>query len=264
MQASKSAPMSSSGTLTLTGKVALVTGASRGIGRATALALARSGSAVAIHYVNDEESARATVDVIKAAGGSAVAVCGDVSARDDVRRMVAVVEANLGPVEILINNAGINQFVAVSDTTVDDFDRLLAVNTTGAFHCTQAVVDGMRQRGWGRIISVSSDCGKRGGKISGVHFSASKAALQGFTRCLARQLAPYGITANDVAPASILTERWQRALSADEIAARGQSIPLGRMGQADDVAAAICFLASPAAGFITGVSLDVAGGAFIG
>jgi len=181
-----------------------------------------------------------------------------------VRRLVDEVEQRLGGVDILINNAGMNQFISVFDTTPADFDRLLSVNTTGAFHCVQAVVSGMRERRWGRIISVSSDCGKRGGKISGVHFSASKAALQGLTRSLARQLAPYGITANDVAPASILTERWAALLSDEEIEAKGQLVPAGRMGRPEDVAAAICYLASPAAEFITGVSLDVAGGAYIG
>jgi len=251
-------------TNTHSGKVALVTGASRGIGRVTAIALARAGAAVSVHYAMDEQAARKTVQQIEDEGGRAIAVCGDVSVREDVRRLVAEVEHRLGDIDILVNNAGINHFVSVFNTTAADFDRLLAVNTTGAFHCVQAVVSGMRRRNWGRIISVSSDCGKRGGKISGVHFSASKAALQGLTRSLARQLAQYGITANDVAPASILTERWEHLLSKDEIEAKGRLVPTGRMGRPEDVASAICFLASPAAEFITGVSLDVAGGAYIG
>lgn len=256
--------MSDKDTLTLAGKVALVTGASRGIGRASAIALARSGAAVAVHYVQGEALSNKTVAAIEAAGGRAISVRADIVSRAEVRRMVSAIELALGPVDILVNNAGINQFVGIADTSIEDFDLVLAVNATGAFNCVQAVVEGMRLRGWGRIISVSSDCGKRGGKISGVHFSASKAALQGLTRSLARQLAPYGITANDVAPASILTERWERALTAEQVAARAKSIPVGRMGVAGDVAAAVCFLSSPGCSFITGASLDVAGGAYIG
>jgi len=244
------------------GKVALVTGAGQGIGKATAVALAEAGVAVG---VNDRErpSGQAVADEICRGGGRAIALEADITRADQVRAMVATLLEAFGRVDILVNNAGINQMISVFDTTEADWDRLMAVNLTGAFHCVQAVIGRMRDQGGGRIINVSSDCGKRGGKISGVHFSDSKAALQAFTKGLARQLAPYQITVNDVAPASILTERVQQSRTPEQLEAMVGQIPLGRLGKATDVAYAIRFLASDEAVHITGASLDVGGGALI-
>jgi 3-oxoacyl-[acyl-carrier protein] reductase len=244
------------------GKVALVTGAGRGIGKATALALAEAGAAVG---VNDREfaPARRVVDKIVARGGQGIVLEADITRGDQVRAMVGRLLEAFDRMDILVNNAGINQMISVFETTEADWDRLMAVNLTGAFHCVQAVIGRMRDQGGGRIVNVSSDCGKRGGKISGVHFSASKAALQAFTKALARQLAPYQITVNDVAPASILTERLQQTRTPEQLEAMARQIPLGRLGRATDVACAIRFLASDEAAHITGASLDVGGGALI-
>jgi NAD(P)-dependent dehydrogenase (short-subunit alcohol dehydrogenase family) len=172
--------------------------------------------------------------------------------------------AALGEVDILVNNAGVHAAAPMLETTEEAFDRVVAINVTGAFLCARAVAPGMCARRYGRIIGISSDCGKRGGKVSGVHFSASKAALQGLTRSLARQLAPHGVTANDVAPSLIETERWHETLHPASIALRAARVPVGRLGRPGDVAAAVLYLASDKAGFVTGASIDVAGGGYIG
>lgn len=247
----------------MAGRVALVTGASRGIGAAVAIELARRGAAVGVHCYQARNLADDVVLQINGGGGSAVALEADIGDEQDVERMRDSMVKAFGPANILVNNAGINHFVSVFETTEADFDRLIRVNVTGAFLCTRALAPAMREMGWGRIVNISSDCGKRGGKVSGVHFSASKAALQGLTRSLARQLSPLGITVNDVAPATILTERLSEGLSEDQREARAVQIPIGRLGRPEDVAAAVAFLASDAAGFITGASIDVNGGALI-
>ncbi len=247
----------------LAGKTALVTGSSRGIGPAIATLLGAEGAAVGVHCHKSVSAAEEVVATIEASGGRARVLQGDVGNENDVERFVSELTDAFGPVDILVNNAGINHFVPIFETTEADFERLVRVNTTGAFLCARAVASTMRDRRYGRIINVSSDCGKRGGKVSGVHFSASKAALQGLTRSLTRQLSPFGITVNDVAPATILTERLDATLTEEQRAARTSAIPIGRMGRPEDVAAAVGFLASDQAGFITGASIDVSGGARI-
>jgi len=247
----------------LAGRTALVTGASRGIGRAAAMILGEQGAAIGVHCHQAIEAARAVAEAIEAAGGRAMALQGDIADEAAVARIVSELADAFGPIDILVNNAGVNHFVSVFETAEEDFDRLIAINVTGAFLCARAVAPAMREHGFGRIINVSSDCGKRGGKVSGVHFSASKAALQGLTRSLTRQLSPFGITVNDVAPATILTERLEATLTPEQRDARSRAIPIGRLGRPEDVASAIAFLASDQAGFITGASIDVNGGARI-
>lgn len=248
----------------LGGRVALVTGAARGIGRATALSLARAGAAVAVHYHRAGNAARETVAAIEAQGGRGIAVGADITDAAAVEAMIARAVAALGEMDILVNNAGVHAASPLLETTEADFDRVVAINVTGAFLCARAVAPGMCARRHGRIIGISSDCGKRGGAVSGVHFSASKAALQGLTRSLARQLAPFGVTANDVAPSMIETERWHETLAPAAIAARAARVPARRLGHPGDVAAAVLYLASDEAGFVTGASIDVAGGGYIG
>jgi len=217
-----------------------------------------------VHYHRAGEAAGETVSAIEQAGGHAVLVGADVTDAAAVETMVASVVAALGAVDILVNNAGVHTATPMLEITEEAFDRVIAINVTGAFLCARAMAPAMCARRHGRIISISSDCGKRGGKVSGVHFSASKAALQGLTRSLARQLAPFGVTANDVAPAMIETERWHETLDAAAIAARAGRVPMGRLGRPEDVAAAVLYLASDAAGYVTGASIDVAGGGYIG
>ena len=178
-------------------RVALVTGGSRGIGRAIATALADAGADVAVNYRERGEEAATVVAAIRAAGRRGTAVAGDVSRGDAVRKMVTQVERDLGPIDILVNNAGIAPVLALDQLDEAEFDRTLAVNLKSAFLCTQAVVPGMRTRRWGRIVNISS-AAARGPGIVGVHYNASKAGLEGLTRGYAAHLAKDGITVNAV------------------------------------------------------------------
>jgi 3-oxoacyl-[acyl-carrier protein] reductase len=189
----------------LSGKVALVTGASRGIGRAVAVALARAGADVAVNYRGREEAARETADLITGLGRRSLVVPADVSMAAEMTRLVAAVETGLGPVDILVNNAGVARPLPLEQITERDFDEMVAVNLKSAFLLTQAVLPGMRARRWGRIVNVSSVAAQVGGVV-GPHYAASKAGLHGLTHAYASQLAKEGITANCIAPALIETE----------------------------------------------------------
>ena len=236
----------------LDGRVALVTGASRGIGRAIALALAEQGAKVAVNYVSRGADADAVVGAIRANGGTAVTVRADVSAAADVDAMIASVTAQLGPVDILVNNAGIALRRDIDDVTEADFDRTIAVNLKSAFLCTKAVVSGMRERGWGRIVNISSGAA-RGGGVIGAHYNASKAGMEGLTRGYAARLAQTGITVNAVAPSLIETD-MATSFPAD-VAKR---IPIGRMGTPEEVAQAVVMVvANP---YMTGQTVPVNGG----
>jgi 3-oxoacyl-[acyl-carrier protein] reductase len=236
----------------LDGRVALVTGASRGIGRAIALALAEQGARVAVNYVSRAADAASVVGTIRANGGTAVAVRADVSAAAEVEAMIAGVRAQLGPVDILINNAGIALRRDIDELTEADFDRTIAVNLKSAFLCTQAVVPGMRERGWGRIVNISSGAA-RGAGVIGAHYNASKAGMEGLTRGYAARLAQAGITVNAVAPSLIATD-MSTSFPAD-VATR---IPVGRMGMPEEVAQAVLMvLANP---YMTGQTVPVNGG----
>jgi 3-oxoacyl-[acyl-carrier protein] reductase len=236
----------------LDGRVALVTGGSRGIGKAIALALAEQGAKVAINYVSRADAAEAVAATIRASGGAAVAVRADVSARAAVDAMVAAVAAQLGPVDVLVNNAGIALRRGVDDLTEADFDRTIAVNLKAAFLCSQATVPGMRERRWGRIVNISSGAA-RGAGVIGAHYNASKAGLEGLTRGYAARLAGAGITVNAVAPSLIETEMAE-AFPAD-VAKR---IPVGRLGTPEEVAQAVVMvIANP---YMTGQTVPVNGG----
>jgi 3-oxoacyl-[acyl-carrier protein] reductase len=236
----------------LDGRVALVTGGSRGIGKAIALALAEQGAKVAINYVSRADAAEAVAAAIRANGGGAVAVRADVSARAAVDAMVAAVAAQLGPVDVLVNNAGIALRRGVDDLTEADFDRTIAVNLKAAFLCTQAVLPGMRERGWGRIVNISSGAA-RGAGVIGAHYNASKAGLEGLTRGYAARLAGAGITVNAVAPSLIETDMAE-VFPAD-VAKR---IPVGRLGTPEEVAQAVVMvIANP---YMTGQTVPVNGG----
>jgi 3-oxoacyl-[acyl-carrier protein] reductase len=236
----------------LDGRVALVTGASRGIGRAIALALAEHGAKVAVNYVSRAGDADAVTATIRANGGTAVAFKADVSARAEVDAMIASVTAQLGPADILVNNAGIAIRRDVDDLTEADFDRAIAVNLKSAFLCTQAVVPGMRERGWGRIVNISSGAA-RGGGVIGAHYNASKAGMEGLTRGYAARLARAGVTVNAVAPSLIETE-----MATNFPADVAQRIPVGRMGTPEEVAQVVVMVvANP---YMTGQTVPVNGG----
>jgi 3-oxoacyl-[acyl-carrier protein] reductase len=238
----------------LNNRIALVTGASRGIGKAIALALANSGAAVAINYFERAQAAASVAKEICRSGRRAVAIAADVSVAGAVQTMITGVEEQLGPIDILVNNAGIAITRGLDDLTEEDFDGTIAVNLKSAFLCTQAVLPGMRARRWGRIINISSIGARIGAGSVSVAYAAAKAGLEGLTRGYALRLASEGVTVNAVAPGLIDTEMGQPLVAAG-IPAR---IPVGRVGTGDDIAQAVLLLVRDS--YITGQTIAVNGG----
>jgi 3-oxoacyl-[acyl-carrier protein] reductase len=236
----------------LAGRTALVTGGSRGIGRAVAVALARKGADVALAYRASEEKARQVESEVQRLGSRCLSVKADVSRSDDVRRMVEVVRERLGSPLILVNNAGIARPQSLPEITEKDWHEILVVNLTSAFLVTQAVLPDMRARGWGRIINMSSVAAQLGGVV-GPHYAASKAGMIGLTHSYAAILAREGITVNAIAPALIATE-----MVTANARARPDLIPVGRLGTAEEVAEVVVMLACN--GYITGQTINVNGG----
>ncbi|TDQ97410.1 SDR family NAD(P)-dependent oxidoreductase [Paraburkholderia silvatlantica] len=234
-------------------RVALVTGGSRGIGRAIAVALASAGAAVAVNYRQRADEAEHVVAQIEGAGGSAFAVRADVSVAGEVTSMIGEIERRLGAVDVLVNNAGTGTFSDIESLTEAEFDRTLAVNLKSAFLCTQAVLPGMRVRRWGRIVNLSSVAARGAGAV-GVHYNASKAGLEGLTRGYASRVAREGVTVNAVAPGPIDTE-MAAPLKAANVAER---LPVGRLGEADEVAQVALMVVGN--GFVTGQTIAVNGG----
>jgi 3-oxoacyl-[acyl-carrier protein] reductase len=235
----------------LKGRVALVTGGSRGIGAAVCRSLAASGAAVAINCREQIGQAEKLAGEITQQGGRAIVVAADVSQRDAVAGMVERVTAGLGPIDVLVNNAGIAITRGVDDLTEDDFDRTILVNLKSVFLCTQAVLPSMRARKWGRIVNISSGAARGGGSI-GPHYNASKAGMEGLTRGYAARLVKDGITVNAVAPSLIETDMMR---GQPQLISR---IPLGRFGTADEVAKAVMLLVDNA--YMTGQTIALSGG----
>jgi 3-oxoacyl-[acyl-carrier protein] reductase len=241
----------------LDGVPALVTGASRGIGAATARRLAEAGACVAVVYRSGAQEAEKVVAGIEDAGGRAFAVACDIASPDDVDRMVGAVEAELGPVGVLVNNAGIHRGGRIQNLSVDDWNAVIATDLTGAFLCSRRVVPGMIERRYGRIVNVSSVVGINGFPGDSA-YAAAKAGLLGLTRALALELAPHGVTVNALAPGFVDTEMTQR-LSEKARTRTNEAIPLGRQADSDEIAEAIAFLvAGP--GYVTGSTVTVDGG----
>jgi 3-oxoacyl-[acyl-carrier protein] reductase len=236
----------------MTGKTAVITGASRGIGRSIAIALARAGAHVVVNFRHREAEARAVEQEIVSLGMRCVCIQADVSKQDETLRLVAEAEHQFGAVDILVNNAGIIRPQAIAAITEQDWDDIMTGNLKSCFLMTQAVLPGMRKRGWGRIINLSSVAAQLGGVV-GPHYAASKAGLHGMTHYYARHLAKEGITANTIAPALIATEMVRSNPNA-----KADLILVGRFGECDEVAQVAVMLASN--GYITGQTINVNGG----
>lgn len=236
----------------LSNRVALVTGASRGIGAGIAIALAQAGADVAVNYRERADAARSVCDQITATGRKAFAVQADVSVASDVKRMVAETEKALGPIDVLVNNAGIAIPRKLEDISETEWDEVLTVNLKSVFLVTQAVVGGMRQRKWGRVINLSSVAAQTGGAV-GPHYTASKAGIIGLTHSCAKAFVREGITVNAIAPALIETDMVTNNLNA-----KPDLIPMGHFGSVDDVASIAVMLAMN--GYITGQTISVNGG----
>lgn len=245
----------------LEGRIALVTGASQGIGRACALALAKAGATVALAARNEAKLAEVAAE-IEAAGGKAAAFALDVSSEESIKTGAKAVLERFGKVEVLVNNAGITRDGLVLRMKRADWDDVLATNLTGAFLLTQALLSAMLKNRWGRIINISSVVG-RTGQAGQVNYAATKAGLIGMTRSLAREVASRGITVNAVAPGYVETP-MTAVLDEKQTAAMLTQIPLGRAGTDVDIAEAVLYLASQGAGYVTGHVLDVNGGMFMG
>lgn len=245
-----------------TGRVALVTGGSRGIGRAACLALAAHGANVAVHYRAQANSAHEIVAQIGDAGCQAFALQADLTDSLATSQLIGQTIAHFGRIDILVNNAGEMTDAAVADLTDDDWDRSLLVNLTAAFRCARACIPGMKERKWGRIINISSQAAYTG-SANHAHYAAAKSGLLGFTFSLAKELGTSGITVNVVSPGRITTDMLLERMAGREEEWLKQT-PLRRIGEPAEVAAAIAFLASEGASYVTGANLHVNGGLTMG
>lgn len=242
----------------LAGRTALVTGGAKGIGRACCLRLAHAGADIAINYLSSEKAAKETADLIRQTGARACLVRADIRSADQVTAMVQQATEALGPVDLLVNNAGLFHYVSHDETTVEVWRQTLEVNLTGAYLVTWAVKQCMIERRFGRIVNIASIAGLRARPMS-IAYAASKAGMIGLTKSVAEALAPHNIRVNAIAPGLIDTEILS-GVSRDRIDAIVQSTPLGRIGRATDIAHAVLFLLSDESSFMTGQTLVVCGG----
>ena len=248
----------------LTSKVAIVTGAASGIGRATALALAECGAAVTINYRRNEGGAELLRKQIVSGGGRAIAVQADVTIAADVDALVKRTTEELGPVDILVNNAGsLIERLRILDLTEQRWDEVMNLNLKSAFLCSKAVAASMMERKTGAIINLSSIAGRNGGALGSIHYSTAKGGLITFTKGLAKELAPYGVRVNAVSPGVIDTPYHEQFSSPEMMKGYVNAIPLGRVGTPDEVAKVIAFLASDAASYLAGETIEINGGMFM-
>jgi 3-oxoacyl-[acyl-carrier protein] reductase len=248
----------------LQGKVALVTGASSGIGRATAEALASNGAQVAINFHRNETGAEAARSQIIGAGGCAIVVQADVTRASDVDSLVEQTVNEFGAIDILVNNAGsLVERLKILELSEERWDEVIDLNLKSAFLCSKAVVGSMMQRKTGAIINVSSIAGRNGGALGSIHYSTAKGGLITFTKGLAKEVAPYGVRVNAVSPGVINTPYHEQFSSPEMMKTYTGMIPLGRVGTPTEVGKVICFLASEAASYLAGETIEINGGMFM-
>jgi len=248
----------------LTGKVALVTGASSGIGYATAVTLAECGAAVCLNYHRNESGAAQAQKQISDAGGRAISVQADVTRTDEVTKLVQRASAELGPLDILVNNAGsLVERLRILDLTESRWDEVIDLNLKSAFLCSQAVIPSMIERKQGNIINVSSIAGRTGGGLGAIHYASAKGGLISFTKGLAKELAPLGIRVNAVTPGVIDTAYHEQFSTAEMIKSAVNATPLGRVGTAQEVANVITFMASEEASYLIGETIEINGGLYM-
>ncbi len=244
-------------------RIALVTGGARGIGKATALALAGRGVLTLIADINHEAAGETAAEIERTSGVAAFAHGVDLSKIEEIAKLVEAIIARHGRLDILVNNAGILTNTQYAEVDEAEWDRVMNINLKSVFFLTRQAIRPMRAQGWGRIVSLSSMAGRSGGISAGTAYVASKAAIVGLTRHLAKQVAQDGITVNAVAPGTIQTEMLDSFTEADLDAIR-KTILVGRLGKPQEIAETIAFLASDAAAFITGAVIDVNGGNYMG
>jgi len=246
----------------LTGKSAVVTGASKGIGRAIAEALVDSGAMTVVNYRSSREQAEELVYGLRQKGGKVTAIQADVCVAEDVKRLFKEAEEFFaGPVDILVNNAGSQvKQSRLEEMPLDLWNRVIAVNLTSAMLCCRQVIRGMKQKQWGRIINISSISARSGGGPGGIHYASSKGGMSAFTKGLAKELGPAGITVNAIAPGVIMTEMHEKFNTPENLESLKKMTPLGRLGRPEDVVGAVLFLVSDSASYITGDTISINGG----
>ena len=248
----------------LKGRVALVTGSSSGIGRAAAEALAANGARVAINFHHNEAGAEAARSEIVGVGGKAIVVQADVTQASEVQRLVEQTVSEFGPIDILVNNAGsLIERLKILELTEERWDEVIDLNLKSAFLCCRAVAASMMERKTGAVVNVSSIAGRTGGALGSIHYSTAKGGLITFTKGLAKELAPFGVRVNAISP-GVIDTRYHEVFSTPEVMkSYVAGIPLGRVGTPAEVAEVVCFLASDAAGYLAGETIEINGGMFM-
>lgn len=246
----------------LQNKVALITGASRGLGKGIALELAAQGADVVVNYHSAKTQADEVVEAINKLGCRAIAIQADVSSQADVERMFKMIDEEFGQLDILVNNAGTTKSQDIFETELDDWDWIIKTNLTSCFLCSKAAMERMKTKSSGRIVNISSIVGERGALFGHVHYASTKSGMFGFTKTLARTAAPLGITVNCVAPGIIETELLFQTHGENEVKKLSDSVPLG-LGNSRDIGLAVGYLCGPGGRYITGATLDVNGGMYL-
>ena len=241
------------------GKVAIVTGAAQGMGKSVAELFAREGAKVVVNDIS-EQKAKEVVEKIKSGGGESLAIKADVTNSKEISRMVEETVARFGTIHILINNAGILRPSKTEEISEEEWDLVIDVNLKGTFLCSKAVLPIMKKNRYGRIVNFSSSAGRSVSTLGGVHYTAAKAGILGFTRQLAKEVASFGINVNSVCPGLIDTEMVRSNCSPEKLKDYGHSFPISRLGKSKEVADLVLFLVSDWSSYITGASLDINGG----